>query len=134
MRAAGRGSAAHAGRLVARAAYWAAVARGVAWRFMHPGEAAAAERALQALGPTRERLEAGAEPSDAVPRWPQWREAPVTEAELALIGAQGRAGLPVPDLSMPGELHAWRVAQQDARDEGDRADGERAERDRQPGA
>jgi hypothetical protein len=101
---------------------------------MHPGEAAAAERALQALGPAREDLEGSAEPAGAVPRWPQWREAPVTEAELAVIGAQARAGLPVPDLSMPGELHSWRVEQQDARDAGERADAERAERDRQAGA
>jgi hypothetical protein len=134
MRAAGRGSAAQARRLVARAAYWAPVARGVTWRLMHPVEAAAAERALEALGPAREDLQGGAEPADAVPRWPQWREAPVTETELALIGAQRRAGLPVPDLWMPGELHAWRLDQQRARDEGERTDAERAERDREGGA
>jgi hypothetical protein len=98
---------------------------------MHRAEAAAADRALEALGPTREAVEGGAEPADAVPRWPQWREAPVTEAELELIEAQDRAGLPTPDPSMPGELHAWRLAPQRARDEGECAD---AERDRAAGA
>ncbi len=134
MRATARGSAAKARRVAGRAAYWAAVGRDAAWRLMHPTEAAAAERALEALGPTLEALEGGAEPADAVPRWPQARGAPVTDAELDLIQAQDRAGLPTPDPSMPGEVHAWRLEQQHARDEGERADAERAERDRPAGA
>jgi hypothetical protein len=73
-----------------RGTYWAArcrgamwVVTGTMWRATHPRQAAEAARALEALGPTREAQEKGAEPDDAVPRGaPEVRPSAEPEREM----------------------------------------------------